>query len=345
MSKPSSPHQARARIALILGMSAILGTALAIGSFYLQRTITGEKVVTGKVLAGFGADMPQVRSIAISTKDGTSTLLRRGTGWVMAERNNYPVAPAALSQLAKGLSDMSYKAARTSDPSQFERLGVDEPVPQSGGAAITIRGGTNQVLHRLFIGERPDAVFVRKAGSNDVFEATFDTLASIPELSKAAIWLDLKVVEIAPETILSVSGRGADGGNYDIVRRPDGGFAPVGGSANVTATTAAIALTKWAPLDVMAANDLSIDPIATHVTSLRSGLIISATAYQQDGRNWMVLSADTQSEDQRDAATKLNQRTDGWAFELSALDFADLAFTKQAIIEGPSSNGQSSNGQ
>ena len=291
--------------------------------------------MSGKVLPEFTADMPQVRTITIATRNGPYNLVRNGTMWVMPERGNYRVAPAALSELAKGLSDLSYKAARTSDPSQFARLGVDDPGPDSDGVLLSLKGASNQILSSLYIGKKADAIFVRNAGSNDVFEA----LGKLPDFGSPALWLDLKVIEVMPETIASVSGQRIGEEQYDIVRRPDGGFAPVGGAANVTATTAAIALTKWAPIDVMASNGLTTAPIATHTTSLRSGVIIQANLYQEAGQNWVVLSALTNFADQNDAVLQLNRRTDGWAFAVNAAQFADMTFAKNAVLNGPAADG------
>jgi Domain of unknown function (DUF4340) len=331
MTRPNSPNQARARAALLLCIAALGTTLIAAGSFWVQRSISGEKVIAGKVLPGFAADMPQVRTITIATENGPYNLVRQGATWVMPERGDYPIAAPALSELAKGLSDLTFKAARTSDPAQFARLSVDDPSPESHGVLVTMKGASGQILNSLYVGQKGEALFVRKAGSNDVFEAQ----GMLPDLKNAARWLDLKVVDVTAETIASVSGQRVGEGHFDIVRRPDGGFAPVGGQANVTATTAAIALTKWAPLDVMAASSLTQDSIASHVTTLRSGVTISVTAYQENGRNWVVLSADSPADDQSGLGEKLNKRSDGWAFELGAVDFADFTFPKSAIINGP----------
>jgi Domain of unknown function (DUF4340) len=326
-----SPNKTRARIAMILVAGAALTSLMALASIWVQRSVSGTQTLSGKILPGFVADMPQVRTITITSKAGTYNLVRRGNSWVLPERGNYPVADENLSELAKSLSDLSYRSARTSDPGQFAKLGVDEPGPRSDATLIAIKGGTGQILASLYIGQKEDALFVRKVGSNDVFEAD----GTLPALGSPARWLDLKVLDITAETIASVSGQHTGEGRYDIVRRPDGGFAPVDGVANVTATTTAIALTKWAPVDVMAASDLTSDPVATHVTTLRTGLVVSVTAYEQDGRFWVAVSAYAQSADQSEAATKLNQRTDGWAFGLDGVAFADVTFKRDAVLRGP----------
>jgi hypothetical protein len=336
MTSTYPPNKARARVAIILLASAVFTSTLAVASIWVQRNVSGEQVLTGKVLPGFAADMPQVRTITISTKGTTYNLVRRGADWVMPERGNYPVAASALSELAKSLSDLEYKAARTSDPTLFAKLGVDDPGRESDDALITIKGGTGQILAGLHIGQKEEALFVRKAGSNDVFEAS----GSLPSLTSPASWLDLKMLDVTPETIASVSGQHVGESRYDIVRRPDGGFAPVGGIANVTATTTAIALTKWAPTDVMAASELTSDPVASHVTNLRDGLVISLTAYEQGGQYWVAVSADATSSEQSEVATKLNQRCDGWAFALDPTTFADVTFKKDAILNGPASSAQ-----
>jgi hypothetical protein len=327
-----TPNKIRAQTAAILLATALATSLLAAGSFWVQRTITGEKTLSGKVLPDFTADMPQVRAITIATSNGPYNLVRKGTTWVMPERDDYPVAPEALASLAKGLSDLTYKVARTSDPAQFARLGVDDPSRDSDGVLVSLKGASNQLLDSLHIGLKGEAIFVRKAGSNDVFEAE----GKLPKLTTPALWLNLKVLDVTPESIASVSGQRAGEARYDIVRRPDGGFAPVNGTANVTATTAAIAITKWAPIDVKAASTLTSDPIGTYTTNLRGGTLISTTAYDENGRKWVVVSAASPEDASNEDASKINQSTDGWAFELNATDFADLTFTRSAILDGPS---------
>lgn len=325
------PNKKRARAAMILAALTLFSVVLAVASVGVQRSISGQTLMAGKVLPNLTADMPQVRTITLSTRTGAYNLVRQGANWVMPERENYTVAPAQLAALAKSLSDLTYKSPTTPDPSLFARLGVDDPSAASDSALITLKGVTGQLLGSLYLGVKADAVFVRKAGSNDVFEVS----GTVPDLTNPASWLDLKVLDVTPETIASVSGQHGGEGTYDIVRRPDGGFAPVGGKANVTATTAAIALTKWAPLDVMAASALSGEAIASHTTHLRTGLSIRLSAYEERGRKWVVVSALPTADDQNDAAAKVNLRTDGWAFELSAADFADLTFPRQAVLIGP----------
>jgi hypothetical protein len=325
------PNRRRGRAAMVLAAVAILTTGIAATSFWVQRTMTGEKTLSGKVLPDFSADMPQIRTLTLATNGGVYNLVRKGDVWVIPERGDYPVSPQALSALAKGLSDLSYKTARTSDPAQFARLGVDDPSPDHEGVLLSIKNTSGQILDSLHIGQKADALFVRRAGSNDVFEAD----GSLPNLTNPIAWLNLKVLDVTPETIASVSGQRAGEARYDIVRRPDGGFAPVGGIANVTATTAAIAITKWAPIDVMPASNLASNPIATHTTSLRSGVSISLAAYRERDRNWIVVSASSDTPTNEADVNKINRACDGWAFAISDTDFADVTFARPAIQSGP----------
>jgi hypothetical protein len=328
------PDKSRARIAKLLGLAAIATTTLAVGSVWWQGRVSGAATQTGKVLPGFTADMPQVRVITIATSRETFTIVRQGNQWVMPERDNYPVADAALSDFAKAMSGLSYKDLRTSDPNQFAKLSVDDPKAGGAGTLITVKGATGQILASLHVAQIGQALFVRKAGTNDVFEAA----GAMPNVMSAARWLDLKVLEIMPESIASVTGKLRGEAGYSIVRRPDGGFAPVDGTPNVTATTSAIALTKWMPLDVKPASALTGDPIATHITNLRDGLVISVTAYNESGRYFAAVSADATTSETALEAQKINQRSDNWAFELDGTQFADLTFSKDAIANEPSSD-------
>jgi hypothetical protein len=343
MTALRTPNQQRGFVLACLWGIAVLLIAVAGATFWAQRAATGGPVVSGKVLPNFSSDLPLTRTITITTSEGTYTLVRQGDAWVMPERDNYPVSSQALSTLAKNLGDLRYKAAQTSDPNQFARLGVDDPTrepstPSRTGSStqLSLKNATGQILHSLFLGQKGEALFVRKTGSNEVFEAQGD----LPNFERITTWLDLKVIDIAPETIASVSGGRTGAVRYDIVRRPDGGFAPVGGVANVTATTAAIALTSWNPIDVVGASTLTSDPIGTHVTLLRTGISITVTAYQERGKNWVVLSADANDESQQEAANKINRRTDNWAFALDQTAFENLTFPTRAVVEGPNAGPQ-----
>lgn len=328
---PYGPDQIRRRQAIILGISAVVMALLALGSFPLARAMSGETRLSGKVLPNFSAQMPEIETITIVWRGVRYDLVKRGSQWVIPQRGNYPVQAETLAHLAKGLSDLSYKTLRTSDPAQFARLGVGPPSVSSPSALISFKNAARATLASLYIGRRGETMLVRKSGSDDVFEVS----GNLPELGPPALWLDLQVIDIAPETIASVSGQRQGAASYDIVRRPDGGFAPLGGRPNVTATTAAIALTKWSPLDVAPARTLTVEPVAIHTTRLRTGLGITATAYEAMGRYWVRLSAVSETADQIGTAAELNQRLKNWAFQVSASDFADLTFPLDAIVSGP----------
>lgn len=331
--------QQRLRTLLILWACALVSVCAAFATHFAQRLARGEAVIAAAVLPNFAQDLPQVRTIAITTPQGTYSLVRRANKWVMPERDNYPVSTQALSEFARDLSNLKFKALRTSDPAQFAQLGVadlSQPLsePLNQGAQIRIKNATGFALHDLFMGQNAQAVFVRKAGTNDVYEAD----GMLPPFANLAHFLDLKVLDITADTIASVSGGRSNEARYDIVRRPDGGFAPVGGSANVTATTAAIALTTWEPQDVIAASALTSDPIATHTTNLRSGILIQISAYQEQGRNWVVVSANATDLSGQEAAAQINVRTDNWAFALDATSFENFTFSTQAIVNGPAAS-------
>ena len=326
----AGPDKIRLRNAVILVSLATLTTLLVVGSHWVQRSMDGVNQMSGKVLPNFSAEMPHIRAIEIRTAQGAYTLVRSGAGWVMPERGNFPIAPEVLSVFAKDLSGLTYVSARTSNPAQFARLGVDEPNSGGSSALVSMKGGDSQLLHSFHIGKKAEALFIRKVGSNDVFEVT----GTLPTLNRPALWLDLKVIDVTPETIATVSGQHVGEARYDIVRRPDGGFAPLDGQANVVATMTALALTKWEPLDVMASSGLTSAPTASHSTSLKTGGTVQITTYQERDRNWVVLTAAATSEDQTDFVSKLNQRTNGWAYELSAADFADFTLPRDAILFG-----------
>jgi Domain of unknown function (DUF4340) len=332
---PRNANRARAALWYLAGAALAIGFATA--AHILAERATTPNRLSGLVLPDFAQISPQVTRITIATNEGNYSMVKQGQTWIVPERGGYPAIPDSINQLSRGLEALSYRAARTSDPDQHGRLGVADPAAGGDGALLSVLGASGPAFASLFIGMRGDDLYIRKPGSNEVFLAEAD----LPPLRSPAQWLDLNVIEVLPEQIATVSVALGDGTAYDVVRRPDGGLGPVGGVPNVNATTSALALTKWRPIDVAPAAEVAGTPVFTHKTVLRTAIEITASGYERDGRGWIKISASSTSPEGQAVAAKINARATGWAFALTPNDFADYNFSTQSVLKGPEGLGQS----
>lgn len=300
--------------------------AVAAGASVWRERAIGIERASGPVLPGFSERAAEAARVRVTTAEGAFTLARgAGDVWTMPERGGHRVDERALQGLARGLSTLRLRARRGEAAADHARLGVGDP-PADGAARVRVETAAGQVLADVMLAApRPDAPrarHVRRMGEATTFLAEGD----LPPLDRAAGFLDLAVIDVAPEAIASVEAQ-VRGEAYAIVRRPDGGLAPVDGAPNPNATAAALALTRWRPLDVRPAADLTAPPVAVHATRLRDGTTIEARAHDGgDGGGWIVLSAGGPG------AAAINARAAGWAYRLSAYDFADFVFSRASAL-------------
>lgn len=337
MSRPRDGWRRRTALwGLVAGGAlAVLGGAATAWQAAARRGDTAN----GPFLPDFADLADTATLVSIETQAGAWTLVRGADGnWSMPERGGYPVDTGTLQSLARGLGAMKEVSARSSDPASHVRLGVADP-PGPSGAVVEVRDAAGTRLARIAIGPagraaggRPPPRHARRAGD----DAVWLVAADLPPLDSVIAFLDLPALDIVPERIASVSVQGV-GGAYDIVRRPDGGFAPVGGTANINATAAALAISKWQPVDAARAETLVGPVVASHRTTLRNGVTVSATLRGHQGGSWFTLSATTASAEPGALAEvrALNDRFGGWAYQLPPNVAADFNFARDSVLRGP----------
>ena len=129
-------------------------------------------------------------------------------------------------------------------------------------------------------------------------------------------WLDLPRFDITPERIATVELIRPDQDRLDIVRRPDGGFGPVGGTPSPTITDIALILGRLEPQAVMAANKLKGALAFSHSTSLKSGLIIALDGFESAGQFWVKVRTDTSKAESPEEGERWATQTKGWAYAI-----------------------------
>lgn len=326
---PFAPDAVRAKQALALGLAAIFSLGVAAASLGVPRLLRGEQSASGPVLKGFARSFDRMGRIDVSSARLSVSLVRGSQGWTMPQRGGHPIDAQALANVAKALSDLSLTAIRASGPEAAARLGLDDPKGGGQGTHLVVTSMAGETLYDVFLRQTQGATLVRFANQGAIYEAK----GSLPRLDDVALWLNLKPFGIMPETIASVQAQMAGEPAYDIVRRPDGGFAPLGGSANPVATQTALALTQFAAEDVRASSSLTTQPLGTHTTFLRTGLHVAASFYQSKTGTCAAITAKADETGGQAAADAINKIAKGWCYDIP-LTRAQTFMTPRGAIMG-----------
>lgn len=287
------------------------------------------------VFPGLTENFAEARQIEITLPDGGYTIARteeQGV-WGLVEAGGYPVREDVLAALFDGLAELTYDTARTSDPGKYNSLGLGDPGNGGVGARLTIRDEAGEALVDVIAGRRRDRTYLRMPDSARSWRVTGD----LPPLYSRSEWLDLEVIDVAPEEIQSVTMMAPEAGRFEFARtgpepddwQPSGvseGRQPV---SRFSIVGPALALSRFAPTGVARFTDMD-NPrtIAWHISLLDDGTKIAIESFQIEGDSgWVSVNA---LEGPR--ADAINARTAGWLFHISAQDFADFTAPEAAVL-------------
>ncbi len=335
----SAPLDARRRqVVLALAASAGALALVAAGVSAIGRTTAPVPERLGRaVLPGFADWRSELAAIRVSLADDRYTLVREGEAWGLAEAGGYPVREDRLQALAAGLEGLAWQAARTSDPRKLDRIALGDPGKGGRGARVDLLDGAGQTLGALITGRRGERLYARQPDETAAFLVEGD----LPPLMTRDAWLDLEVITLRPETVRAVRITDRTGESLFLMRDAGEGrsaFRP--GPPNgddrlvnpLAAATPALALARFAPVDVKPAADLVTAPVARHETITFDGLEVTTQAFDEPDGRYVTVYAVEAGEGARRAAA-INERAKDWAFRLPAIDWSEFAPTVSSIVE------------
>jgi len=291
--------------------------AFAVGLSYAAQTLEyggrPRAQKSGKVFPNLAKHASKVARISLISRSSQFDLVKAEAGWVLPQSDFYPVADDAVRGLIKALTDVRY--VRTLPPPTKLDNQASQIAPLQGGDGVLISLETKDKaqIATLTLARRGDMTLAQLPSDEALYEiSTVDW----PPLDSPKAWLDLPRFDITPERIATVELTRPDQDRLDIVRRPDGGFAPVGGTPSPTITDIALILGRLEPQAVMSANKLSSAPAFSHSTSLKSGLIITLDGFESAGRFWVKVRTDTSKAASPEEGDRWATQTKGWAYAI-----------------------------
>jgi len=153
--------------------------------------------------------------------DQTVTLVREQERWMVGERG-YPADVADIRELLINLSEASTLEEKTSNPTLYERLGVqDHGTGETANKQILIWAGDEQLVG-ILLGKnagQPRGTYVRLVGGDTSALADRVLVAS----ADVTQWLETDLINVPPEDIVSVQAMPVDGEPYSLSRSAEAG--------------------------------------------------------------------------------------------------------------------------
>lgn len=333
--------RAKKRKRIITGLTASLGVLVFAVMFgngsnpdYQRTERSGQNI-----FPRMEQKMASAKIIRVKLGDTSYTLKRAtpgGENWVMIEAGNYPVRADRLKQLAEGLLTLKWGDKRTEDPEKFDRIGLGNPGEGGNGAHLEILDQNDNVISSLITGRREDRIYARFADEDKAFRAE----GSLPPLYTREAWLDFNIVDMLPEVVGAVRITDARGTSLYLTRPPGSGprsFSPAPPFetdrliSRLAASGPALALSRFAPIDVKPAAALETRRVGRHITSTHDGLEVDVSAYREPDGFFVTVRAVEAGEGARRAAA-INQKAEGWAFELTEFDWNDFTTPIRTLV-------------
>ena len=174
--------------------------------------------------------------IEITHQDKTTAIEKHGDTWGLADRGGYVVQASKLRGMLTALTELRLVEPRTSDPEQFNRLGLEDPNGKTGTSnLLRVLDASGKPIAALIVGHRrvrtqgnvPEQVYVRRTDDNQTWLAE----GSLQADADPQLWLDRDIMNIDHARIAE---RGGDAWRRDAgtrARRPEAGFEGAGGAS------------------------------------------------------------------------------------------------------------------
>src|SRR5689334_16148756 len=141
------------RTTLILAAIGVLALGAA-WQFGIRATPSAQEDIAPGTLVfpGLAAQLGSVARIEITSKRQTLALVPKGGKWGLADRDGFPVQADKLRELLTGLTELRITEPRTTDPTQYGRLGVEDPAAAGTSNLLRLLAADGKPIVELIVG-------------------------------------------------------------------------------------------------------------------------------------------------------------------------------------------------
>jgi hypothetical protein len=263
--------------------------------------------------------------IEITHQGKTTAIVKHGDTWGLVDRGGYPVQASKLRGMLTALTELRLVEQRTTDPEQFNRLGLEDPNGTTGTSnLLRVLDASGKPIVAVIVGHRrvrtqgnvPEQVYVRRPDDNQTWLAE----GNLQVDADPQLWLERDIMNIDHARIAKVV---VTHGNDTLELARDGQ------KLAMTAPTEHPSLDDYKlddvdrGLELLTFQDVQTDKepvgdkIGQSVYSTSDGLTVTATVFKGDKDIWARFAA-AGNDKTKDEADKLNARLTGWSYQLGA---------------------------
>jgi len=315
------------------GLALLLaGVVVLAGGWYLgpaQMQPAAQTIRPGTLMfPNLAARLQDAAEVDVAHQGKTLVIRRKGDVWGLADRGGYPVQPEKLRTMLTALTELRLVEPRTSEPANYDRLGVGDPnAPNSTADLLRVADASGKPIAALIVGHRrvltegdvPDEVFVRRPDEAQSWLAE----GSLEVDADPQQWLVRDIMNIDHTRIAHVSVQRA-GTTLD--------FDGAKGKLTITSPATHPALDNFkldevaSALESLTCEDVVPGPAPTQgeigqsVFTTTDGLTVTTRLYQS-GKDVLArfdVAGNTPE------AKRLNARVDGWTYQVGSWKEAEL---------------------
>lgn len=310
-----------------IAVLVVIGILAIAGGWYFgtaQQPTEQQAYNGGRLMfPDLASKLPDAARIEIVHQGKTTTLARHGDMWGLLDRGDYPVQSSKLRGMLTGLTELRLVEQRTSDPAQFNRLGLEDPNGATGTSnLLRVLDASGKPIVAVIVGHRrvrtqgnvPEQVYVRRPDDNQTWLAE----GSLQVDADPQQWLERDIMNIDHGRIASVA---VTHGDVTLELTRDGDKLAVKTPAEhpplddykLDDIDRGLELLTFQ--DVQTDKDPVGDKVGQSVFTTSDGLSVTATVFKGEKDIWARFAA-TGSDKTKDEADKLNARLAGWTYQL-----------------------------
>lgn len=308
------------RTLVVLGVLTVGAGGLAAWSLTRDRSAVTETGAQGPLFPGLAEKVNDAASVKVTRGTTSFTVTRRPDGtWGIAERGGFAAKFETVKAAIVGIAGLSILEARTSNPANYEKIGVEDPTKEGATSTlVTIADASGKPLASVIIGKpktatgfnAPPDFYVRRDGEAASWLVRPTRGGERLDIrADANEWVDRAVVQLARDRVKSVTvTHSSDGHRVDAVKdkKEDTNWRladmPAGRELKYPTSCDAIAgaLASLNLEDVKPAAEVSFDGVAgtpapdvsTAEYRTWDGLVVAVrTATLADGKTWATFEA------------------------------------------------------
>ncbi len=319
------------KVFAVLGVATLVLAAAAGISTILDRPPRpaggGEKMLPGLI-----DKVNEVNEIAIQHGEGKLTIKRRGDGWTLAEKDDYPVPVEKVRKTLLDLAQLEQLEKKTRKKERYAELNLRDPEEKGAKSRkLTLLDKSGVVIAQVIVGKRKrtlggeGGVYVRKTGEAQ----SWLTVGSLDPDTRARDWLINEIINLAAARVMRVTIRHPDEKSFSVSKSSvdDTHFSieNLPGNAHMKSDTAADPFAsvlvdfEFDDVRMAKAMDFAEDSLIQVRVATFDGLNVLVDISEKDDNNWVRIHAEAEddakpSKDVEGEVLVLNARTDGWAY-------------------------------